>query len=203
MLYNAHDIAKLVNRWGMLPFFAGEVEGFSIEENISPDYWFPSEGEGVWEWKNEVMLDGDCAYGKFYRGKACFVSMEWYPDLVNLRRSLCSPTADELLLLQTVEAHGALLSPELKKLCGYTAPRRKRAANAVERAALHDAPKPEAARKGFDTAIARLQMGGRLLTAGFEYNYDRQGRRYGWSIARYCTPEDYFGKERLITGRSP
>ena len=188
MLYNVRDIASLVNQWGILPFFANEVEGFSIEENISPDYWFPREGEGVWEWKNEVMIEADCAYGKFYRGKACFVSMKCYPDMVNLRRSLYNPTADEQIILQTVEAEGSLLSPELKKRCGYTRPHRPRATSAIERAALHNAPRAEAPRKGFDTAIARLQMGGRLLTAGFEYNYSRSGERYGWSIARYCTP---------------
>lgn len=199
MLYNQHDIVREVQRVGFLPFFAGEVEGFSIEEQISPDYWFP-EGdavEGVWEWKNDIMIDGDCAYGKFYQGKACFVSMEWFPHLVNVRRATYRPTADEELLLATVRANSSLLSRELKKMCGYTAPPRKRVQNPVERALAKEMPRPAPQRKGFDQAITRMQMGCVLTSAGFEYNYTRDGRRYGWSVARFCTPEDFFGEERL------
>lgn len=205
MLYNRQDIEKAVNTLGFLPFFKGEVEGFSIEEMITPDYWFRDDegGYGVWDWKNDIILDGDCAYGKFYRGKACFVSMEWYPDLVNWRRSQYQPNADERLLLDTVRQHGSLLSREMKKLCGYTAQRRSMAGTPLVRLAAKEQPKPKAERKGFDSAVTRLQMGGWLMTADFEYNLDRQGNRYGWSIARYCTPEDYFGPERMAPRCSP
>ena len=162
----------------MLPFFRGEVEDFSIEETISPDYWFPDgdEQEGVWEWKNDIIVDGDCAYGKFYRSKACFVSMEWFPHLVNLRRSAYQPTAAEQQMLEAVQQSGSLLSRELKKMFG---------------------------KRGFDSAITHLQMGCYLVSGGFEYNYTRDGRRYGWSVARYCTPEDFFGPERLQAGCPP
>ena len=207
MLNNPKDIARRVVEWGFLPFFKGEIEGFSIEECIAPEHWFPDgeDAEGVWEWKNEIILDADCAYGKFYQGKACFVSMEWFPHLVNWRRSGAKLTADEQLLRSTVEASGSLLSRDLKKLCGYTAPPRRRVANPIERMALRDepAPKPQPQRKGFDSALTRLQMSCALLTADFEYNYTRDGRRYGWSVARYCTPEDYFGAERLVVDCSP
>lgn len=205
MLYSPKDIIVRVHALGFLPFFAGEVENFSIEEDIAPDYWFPEgdEAEGVWEWKNDIIIDGDCAYGKFYLGKACFVSMEWFPHLVNWRRAHYHPTADEQLLLGTVQEHGSLLSREMKKLCGYTAPPRRRIANPVERAAAQGHPRPQAERKGFDQAVTRLQMGCALLSANFEYSYTRDGRRYGWSVARYCTPEDFFGAERLQVGCSP
>lgn len=205
MLYNRRDIEKAVNTLGFLPFFKGEVEGFSIEEMITPDCWFRDEegGYGVWDWKNDIILDGDCAYGKFYRGKACFVSMEWYPDLVNWRRSQYQPNADERLLLDTVRQHGSLLSREMKKLCGYTAQRRSTTGTPLVRLAAKEQPKPKAERKGFDGAVTRLQMGGWLMTADFEYNLDRQGNRYGWSIARHCTPEDYFGTERMASRFSP
>ncbi|MBR6843785.1 MAG: hypothetical protein IKM79_01680 [Bacteroidales bacterium] len=205
MLYNKHDIQRTVKTLGFLPFFKGEVEGFSIEEQITPDYWFRDEegGYGVWDWKNDIIVDGDCAYGKLYRNKACFVSMEWYPDLANWRRSQHQPSADEQLILNTIQEHGSLLSREVKKLCGYNAARRRLSSNPLERLAAKELPKPKAERKGFDSAITRLQMSCRLLTADFEYNLDRQGNRYGWSIARYCTPEDYFGTARMMTGRTP
>jgi len=37
----------------------------------------------------------------------------------------------------------------------------------------------------------------------FEYSVNKEWRRYGWSIARYCTPEDFFGEERLQVARTP
>lgn len=204
MLYNQKDIERLVDEWGFLPFFKGEIEGFSIEEQIAPEHWFDDEdgGYGVWDWKTDIIVDGDCAYGKFYRGKACFVSMEWFPDLVNWRRSRYVPRADEAALLALVREHGSLLSNEMKKMGGYVAPPRPRSSNPIERLASKGAPRPKAERRGFDGAVTRLQMGGQLLLADFEYKYDRHGNRYGWSVARYCTPEDFFGVERIHVERA-
>lgn len=205
MLTCPHDIIRQIHTIGFFPFFAGEIEDFSIEESIAPEFWFP-EGdalEGAWEWKNDIIIDGDCAYGKFYQGKACFVSMEWFPHLVNWRRSNHTPNADEQLILDTVKENGSMLSSEIKKRCGYVAPTRRRITNPVERLAAKDQPRPKAQRKGYDSTITRLQMACLLLSANFEYSYTRDGRRYGWSIARYCTPEDFFGEERLRVECSP
>lgn len=179
MLYNIRDIVCKTKQWGMLPFFKGEIEDFSIEELITPDCWFQDNdgGYGVWDWKNDIILDADCAYGKFYRGRACFVSMEWFPELMNWRRSQYKPSANEEALLAIVQEHNSLLTREMKKLCGYSTRPPKR--------------------KGFDTATTHLQMGCRLISANFEYSYARDGHRYGWSVARMCTPEDFFGAERL------
>lgn len=185
MLYTPRDIERTINTLGFLPFFKGEVEGFSIEELISPDYWFDDEegGYGVWDWKNDIIIDGDCAYGKFYLNKACFISMEWFPDVVNWRRSQHTLNDDERVLLDTVVEHGSLLTREMKKMCGYGGKNPKR--------------------KNFDGTVTKLQMSCHLMTAMFEYNYTRDGRRYGWSVARLCTPEDFFGEERIIIPRTP
>ncbi len=209
-LRRQQDIVRLIARWGIVPYFAGEIEGFSIEEHASPECWFP-EGtvEGIWEWKGPIIMEADCAYGKFYRQKACFVSMDLFPDLVNYRRSLCEPTKDERQMLEVLTAHESLLSKELKRLCGYTEQRQRRSPLEVmaEQAdpglarRLRSATSPR--RQSFDAAIGRLQMGGRVVIADFEYNYDRQGRRYGWGVARYCTPEAFFGPERLAVDRTP
>ena len=64
-------------------------------------------------------------------------------------------------------------------------------------------PKNTSLKEGFETAISKLQMGGRVLIADFEYRYDKRGRRYGWGVARYSTPEDFFGEDRLLCGRKP
>ena len=33
-----------------------------------------------------------------------------------------------------------------------------------------------------------------VLTSDFEYEIDKNGNFYGWGIARYATPEEFYGK---------
>ncbi len=202
----ASDICKTANEWGFLPFFKGEIPEFSIEEFTPGDLWFSNTVEGPWEWKTECITDGALAYGKFYRGKACYVSMRFYPHLLNYRRATYTLTEQEQHVLNVLQDHRWLLSRDLKRLSGYTprprAPREQnpllRAAARKSRAPLHD-DRVEA----FDTAVTRLQMAGRILISDFIYNIDRNGKRYGWSVARYCTPEDFFGADALAVNCTP
>ena len=43
----------------------------------------------------------------------------------------------------------------------------------------------------------------RFVVADFEYNYDREGKRYGSGVARYTTPELMYGEEMFNVDRSP
>ena len=209
LISSPDDVERLVAERGFLPFFAGEIIDFSLEEVTPQQLWFPDDKErddryGVWDWKGQVIIEGDCAYGKFYQQKACFISMEWFPDFVNYRRSTHTLSADETIILNTLKERKSLLSKELKRLSGYVVRRQPRIVNPVARAAnTMKEPRPKSTRQSFDTAITRLQMSGHVVTADFEYNYDRQGRRYGWGVARYCTPEDFFGPERIDVNRTP
>ncbi|MBQ2311475.1 MAG: hypothetical protein II185_02850, partial [Firmicutes bacterium] len=74
-------------------------------------------------------------------------------------------------LYDLLEAKGPLLSKELKRLGNY----RKGGAS------------------GFDTSINRLQALCFALISDFVYQTDRFGNEYGWGIAEYATPEQFFG----------
>ncbi len=37
-------------------------------------------------------------------------------------------------------------------------------------------------------------MKGYVLITDFDYEVDKNGEFYGWGIARYATPEEYYGK---------
>lgn len=204
---NRAQLEKLITQMGILPFFRGLIPDFSIEEYCPASLWFDDEADGPWEWKGPMIIDTGAAYGKLFGGKAAYVSMDLYPDLVNMRRAAYVLRPAERALLAVVQEHEGLLSRELKRLGGYG----RRAAvrhNALEREAERAAKLPPKRRQvggeGFETAVTRLQMGGRLVIADFEYNYDRTGRRYGWGVARYATPEGFFGPEALdCGGRTP
>ena len=176
------DLVKLIDTWGFVPFFRNGVRGFSVEELTPPELWFSDTADGPWEWKGPAIRESGCAYGKLFRNKAVFVSREWYPDLANYRRDGYDYDArfeDGLTSFQDkwvydlLEAHGPLLSKELKALGGFG----------------------KDGRKGFDPILTRLQMQGYVTTTNFEYQLDKHGMPYGWGIARYAVPEQHFGKD--------
>ena len=84
-LTSAEDLAELVEEIGFLPFFRSGIEGFSVEECTPPELWFTDE-EGPWEWKGPVIRSTHCAYGKFFRGKAMYISGRLFPNFANFRR---------------------------------------------------------------------------------------------------------------------
>lgn len=65
------DLIAAINEYGFLPFFENTIDGFSIEEHITPDCWWHSAtGEwSAWEWKGPVIQETGCAYGKFFEKK--------------------------------------------------------------------------------------------------------------------------------------
>lgn len=212
MLRSASDLEARVLKLGFLPFFRNPVRGFSIEEMVDPRLWF-SEEEGPWEWKGQVIRNLNCAYGKFFNGKAGYISLDWFPDFANHRRALhpvTSTAADpetgisEKMILDTVRAHESLLSKELKDLCGLTSKRRRRSFDLID--TLEPTPVAKNRRRGgLEPALTGLQMSSRIVIADFEYNISRSGEPYGWGIARYTTPEALYGEELLANceGRSP
>lgn len=176
------DMVRLVNELGFLPFFRGDVPGFSIAEAVRPDLWFSDTQEGPWEWKGPVIRETGCAYGKFYRGKAMYVSRDFFPDFANLRRDGYDYDArvDDGLarrrdarIMELLTEHPSLVSRELKAL----------------------ACAGEESRKQFDGCLGFLQMQCYVCIADFEYALDRYGRPYGWGLARYATPEHLFGED--------
>ena len=49
--------------------------------------------------------------------------------------------------------------------------------------------------KGFDPVIMRLQNETYILISDFVYQRNRFGEPYGWGIAEYSTPEQFFGEQ--------
>ena len=181
-LTGPEKIREAVLRLGFLPFFKNEVPGFSIAEHTPPRLWFSDTEEGPWEWKGPLARTGECVYGKFFRGRAGFISRELFPVFANYRRSGhdfdaldddgFAPFADKQID-DTLTRHGSLLSRELKQLAGFG----------------------KDGEKGFDTRITRLQMQCYVVIADFDYTRDRFGKEYGWGVARYSTPETLFGAD--------
>ncbi len=188
MIHNAEELEELVLKSGFLPFFANEIPGFSIEEHTPSERWFSDTLDGPWEWKGKVSLNGKAVYGKFFRKKAGFVAMRWFPDFANVRRDGCdfdtlidmgrAPHPDQVIM-NAVMAHHAIDTKALKEMTGY-----------------------DQEKKGFDTIMTRLQMETYLNIRTFVYPFDKHGEPYGWGIAEYTTPEQQFGQKRVTRAYS-
>lgn len=186
---NAKELAALVEEFGFLPLFESGIPGFSVRAFTPEEYWFKEDVPGPWEWREQIAAEGEIAYGKLFGNKAGFVSRAWLPDFANYRRDGYDFDArweDELAsyrekqIMDAIEAHGPLLSHELKELAGFG----------------------KDGLKGFDGVVTRLQMRTYLVVRCFEYKKDKHGTPYGWGVARYETPERIFGEELLSAAYS-
>lgn len=181
-IHSALELETLVQEIGFLPFFACSIPGFSVEECTSSRYWFVSGVDGPWEWRMELARRGEAAYGKLFSRKAGLVSRAWYPDLANYRRDGYDFDARwedglashrEKRIMDVLLQEGPTLSKDLKRLVGFG----------------------QDGLKGFDTAIANLQMQTYVTVHSFEYLQDKHGKPYGWGVARYAVAEDVLGAE--------
>ena len=178
------ELVELIHAWGFVPFFRNSIPGFSLEELTPPELWFSDEQEGPWEWKGPAIRNSGCAYGKFFSGKAVFVSPEFFPHFANLRREGLDfwdiydegrISHGQRELFELLEEEPSLLSRELKRRGGFS----------------------KDGKKGFDGLLTKLQMGCFVVISDFEYQRDKYGLPYGFGLARYATAESVFGQDFL------
>lgn len=177
--WHATELEQAILEIGLFPFFVSPVPGFSVAEHTPSELWFNDEQEGPWEWKGPIIQLGHCAYGKFFGRKAGWISLEWFPDFINVRRSLRPlPPEDsqkpERLIYEVLNLDGDVLSRQLKQEVGLGGMRQK---------------------STFEGYMTTLQMGTYACISDFEYNIDKHGNRYGWGLARYTTPEVLYGTD--------
>ena len=178
-IHSQSDLADMVENFGFLPLLKNQIPGFSVEDHTPSELWFADGVDGPWEWKGPVIRETGCAYGKFFHGKAGFISAEWFPDFANYRRDGYDFDAryddglsryQDKIVYDILAEHSSLISREWRRLAG------------IEK------------RGEFDAIVSRLQMQGYVTTVDFEYAKSRNGKPYGWGLARYTTPETYFGE---------
>ncbi len=190
-LHSAADLIEYIDKVGMLPLLHIVPDyGWSAEEVVDEDCRYVALPDGgwewpLWEWKGDIIRESGCAYGKFFLGKAAFISMEWWTDFCNYRRSTHPYPAEgsiEEAILETLKLNGSMTTRDLRKACGFTEPKM---------------------RGKFDTFITRLQLGGYIVTEDFVYPHDKHGRQYGWGWSLLALPEELFGREACHPDRTP
>ena len=189
-IWSASQLMEYIQEIGFLPLLDSGIYGYSAEEVVDDECRYVVFSDGgwdwpLWKWKGPIVQEGNCVYGKFFASKAGFISLEWWPDFCNYRRSK-HPTPEEgsieEAILLTLQEHGSLITRELRAACGFNGPKM---------------------RSRFDSYITRLQMACRIITEDFVYPHDRHGKEYGWGWSLLTTPEQLLGRDVCHCERSP
>ena len=189
-IHSCPELMAFIQQVGFLPLLDSGIRGFSAEDLVDEDCRYVVLPDGgwdwpLWKWKGPIVAEGDCVYGKFFAGKAGFVSRQWWPDLCNYRRSqhlMPEEGSIEDTILFTLNEQGSMITRELRAACGFNGPKM---------------------RSRFDAYITRLQMACRIITVDVVYPKDRHGHEYGWGWSLLTTPERLLGREACQFVRTP
>lgn len=175
MVVSEQTMYRTICECGMIPFFAGPVPGYSVEEKTSAEYWFGGDAGvlGPWDWKIGCIQSGDIFYGKYLcGGKAAFATLEWYRELRNYRQSLekyALQPGPQTEIMGYLNGNGTITIKEVRGILGI----KKSAADAL---------------------ITRLQMQCRVVTGDITRVYRGEDLHYnGWQVSSFCAPEELFG----------
>lgn len=187
------ELTAFVDEIGFLPLFKNSVDGFSVEERTAARFWWSDDAANdPWEWRKVLASEGKVAYGKFFGGKAGFISLRWLPYFANFRRdgydfdsrwSDGLANARENSIMELFEHSRELYSFEIKRLAGFG----------------------KGGAKNFEGTLTALQDKLYLVVRDFRQRINREGVPYGWGIAVYATPESVWGRDAVASayGEAP
>ncbi len=181
-IHSGAEMAQFVDEIGFLPLLDVGIGNWCADAVVDAECrvkWLPGGGIDwpMWEWKGPIIQSIGCAYGKFFCGKAGFVSRAWWKDFCNWRRFRHPRPAEESVeeyILFVLGQNGSMVSRDLRAACGFTGPKM---------------------RGTFDGFITKLQAGCRIVTEDFVYARDRHDRPYGWGLSLLTTPENLLGRD--------
>lgn len=185
------ELADWINEVGFLPLFGNEIKGFSVEEHVSPDFWWTGDAEqDPWEWRETIARSRETAYGKFFGKKAGFISLAWLPYFANARRDgydfdaryddgLANARAKRGMDVFSDGDGGwkdePIFSTELKRLAGFG----------------------KDGAKNFPGVVTELQMQLYLVAADFRRRKNKRGGEYGMAVSVLLPPEAVWGYDAV------
>lgn len=193
LIHDVNELIGYVDRVGFLPLFSNDISGFSAEEHADARFWWTGDPvRDPWEWRVQAAQSGKVAYGKFFEGRAGFISLEWLPYFANSRRdgydfdSLYEEglaKAREKRIMELFDDGGQLYSYQIKSAAGFG----------------------KGGLKNFSGIMTELQRKLYLVVTDFRCRKNKRGEEYGMPVARYARPEDIWGYDLLSSayGEAP
>lgn len=150
----------------------------------TPVRWHTGEPDtDPWEWRMRVLEErSDIAYSKVFFRTSGFITEEWYPYFLAVRRQgmtfeeawdsgRISDLARRIYL--AVQENGRVPMHDIKRLAG-----------------LHGESSAHV-----EKAMTDLQMGMFLTICGRQQKRNMYGESYGWSSTVFCTPEEFWQRD--------
>lgn len=164
--------------YAIIPFdWKTSIPGCSI-------VWHTGDAEtDPWEWRMRVLEErDDIAYGKVFFGAGGYITKEWYPYFLAVRRQ-------GLIFEEWYhEGKAGLLEKKI-----YEAIEQK------EHMALHDLKRECGITKEssgqFDRALTNLQKNLFITMCGRKQKVSSMGKPYGWNSTVFTTVENFWGED--------
>ena len=189
-LRTPEELEARVEELGFLPLFENEVKGFSVEEHTDPaDWWTDNEARDPWSWREQLARRGRVAYGKFFGGRAGFISLDWFPRFANARRD----GYDFDALWEEGKAKA-----KMKRIMDLFPDREELFSNEVRRLAGFGSE----GEHGFEGTVTALQMMTYLVIRDFRSRLNKARQPYGWHLAVLCTPAARWGYAAVTSAYS-
>jgi hypothetical protein len=157
--------------------------------NDSPPYETPvrwhtgNPDTDPWEWRIRVLDERkDIAYAKVFFKKSGYISKEWAPYFLAVRRG--NTGFDE-------EYDAGLVSHNAKRIYETILEYETLPVHAIKQVAGFDS----AEKSAFDRALTELQMKLYLTMCGRQQKVSQKGEQYGWSSTVFTTTETFWGED--------
>ena len=181
MIRSFEDFVKRLREVGFTTAGGRAVGGICLSGEFGESVaWHTGEETDPWRWRIRVLTDCEgIAYAKLFSGGAGYLTREWYPAFLSVRRggmgfrdfyedgllpAMCRRVYEAL-------SESALAYHEIKRAIGF---RRD------EEGALQ-------------AALARLQGLMFVTIRGETHRWNRYGEPYGWAINVFDTTERFYG----------
>lgn len=158
---------------------------FCLAEDFAPCVQWHTDAPDTdpWEWRMRVLDERqDIAYAKLFFQKSGYITLEWYPRFLAVRRNGRGfdeiyfggeLSSDTKRIYQALRSEHILALHEIKQVCGFTSEDKSR----------------------FDRALTQLQMKMLITMCGRKRKLAKSGAEYGWNSTVFCTAEDFFPQE--------
>ena len=186
-LRSIDDLLLAVKEEGFLPLFRNGIDGFSVEDRTSPAGWWSGIDEiDPWEWRRLAARSAEVAYGKFFIGRAGFISTEWFPVFANWKRDGYDFDAlfdDGKATIRQKKVMDLFMSGE--EQFSFEAKRKAGFGKEGER--------------NFEGTVTSLEKASYLVIRDFRRRVNKKGSEYGWHIAVLTAPESIWGYEMVTS----
>ena len=152
------------------PYWGASIEGHTGSADTDP-----------WEWRIKAVRDcDDLAYGKLFFRKGGYLTKEWYPCFLAVRR--------KGLRFEEMYENGLLSSME-KSIYQVI--------KSQNEASLYEIKRALACKKSqnyeFQVSLESLQSKMLITVCNEKQKLSQAGLPYGWPVTSFCLADDFFG----------